>query len=404
MDGRGILHVIVLSGAVRNSRAIRSRQLRRMRYPTRPFRVVELDRHRTALVVYQCKAEASTGTSAAFIKRQVAEGRSFVTSHELDSPLRPDLMTFNESRNDVSIRMLPTAQHWLAHNRPGTPIVKLKPEARRALWYIFSASLSPCGVIDLQDCYLDEGMACLPEFPATLKQLQIRNCPRPFPGPIAPMEETVSPSSKWLHELCHRVRFLRHLELVNCACSPVDIENLQPWMPQVKITMRSHGLPKILSQLEDAWKQQRAPALSVELVSRYVLLENPKWELALKGSLTGAIWHYIENGAQSDRLRIIPWAAVADIYGETGLVKHARVYLQQFPGNDHLVEHLSACGSFTLSELWNIITYLTWASDDRALEILDKLLETPEKEDLDTSTDPGPAPNYIHSLQPCCPN
>jgi hypothetical protein len=129
----------------------------------------------------------------------------------------------------------------------------------------------------------------------------------------------------------------------------------------------------MLSDIEARWEVQQTPELAVVLASRYILLGSAKWKDVVKRSLTATIRYYLHQDTTESALRVLPWAAWADVYGESGLVREAVSYLEQAPEEYHLVEHFSQCAQCSWELLWEVTTYLTLSSRVEISDILDAL-------------------------------
>jgi hypothetical protein len=287
-------------------------------------------------------------------------------------PAHEELLAFEEGRKQLFIKMAPTAQQWFPHREDTAPIVGLRPEAQQALSYVLDTYSKSCATIDWHDCYVDDGVACLPQLPRTLKRLKIRNGGRLFFERPGPEEETLR-FSLGPATILYRFQHLEVLELINCSHVAADVRRLAMCLPGFEILERNYGLPKTLSGIEARWKVQQTPELAVKLASRYILLGNAKWKDVVKRSLTATIGYYLHQGTTESALRVLPWAAWALVYGEIGLVREAESYLEQAPEEYHLVERFSQCAQCSWELLWEVTTYLTLSSRLEISEILDAL-------------------------------
>jgi hypothetical protein len=111
----------------------------------------------------------------------------------------------------------------------------------------------------------------------------------------------------------YRFQHLEILELINCSHVAPDVDRFRACRPDFKILERHYGLPKTLSDIEARWEVQQAPELAVVLASRYILLGTAKWNDVVKRSLTATIGYYLHQNTTESALRVLPWAAWADV-------------------------------------------------------------------------------------------
>jgi hypothetical protein len=294
-------------------------------------------------------------------------------NHERNGCPAPEvLLTFEEGRKQLFIKMAPAAQQWFPHRKDKSPIVGLRPEAQNALSYVLDTCSKSCATIDWHDCYVDDLVVCLPQLPRTLKRLKIRNGGRLFfeqPG----SEEGTPRPSLGPATILYRFQHLEVLELINCSHLAADVRRLRMCLPGFEILERNYGLPKTLSGIEARWKAQQTPELAVELASRYILLGNAKWKDVVKRSLTATIRYYLHQDTTESALRVLPWAVWAVVYGESGLVREAESYLEQAPEEYHLPERFSQCVQCSRKLIWEITTHLTFSTRAEISDILDRL-------------------------------
>jgi hypothetical protein len=170
-----------------------------------------------------------------------------------------------------------------------------------------------------------------------------------------------------------RFQHLETLELINCSTLATDLGEVRTSLPGVAVIQKNYGLPKMLSHIEAEWKVQKTPKLAVELASCYMMLRNPKWKAVVRQSLAATIEHYLNQGTIESAVRVVPWAALAAVYGERELARDAKSYLEKAPEVYQLPERFSQCVDCSLEQIWNVTTHFTRSTRGEIAQILEWL-------------------------------
>lgn len=165
------------------------------------------------------------------LQELVGAGQTNVKVVELDSPFRPDMMRYQMAYSSSGDEVLRIALHPAAK---GSIISGLKDEAVRSLQYLFELERPRCGEIIWIPGPQNGSMENLPELPACLTRLTVRNMDRVFTNRVPLLGYCVN-KAHWIHTFVWKFRYLTQLTLEDCTYVKSDIEHLKLWLPKLEI-------------------------------------------------------------------------------------------------------------------------------------------------------------------------